>query len=424
MEITSGNEEEDAEGTPVPPPKGKRAAATNGKAAAKGKGKSKADVAAKAPVRKAAEDNDIQVIEDTDAETFSKPVRTAAAAARSQKKPAAAARASKGNDALQKEIDRLQQRLKDSESQRQALSHQVEELVRIRRTEPEEALAERSAVYEKRISTQEEMIKVLTGQLSRVEGLGKSGKAPFIQFLTREAADEEKRALEQEVSQWRETAQEKDTTLRLKDERIAELEQLERDLRHELRLEVQRSQSLASKARTGPPSAQRPGRPGGVLGSDNPHNADVVKFYEDLTNLLVINKKNDRGEYYELVGVEDTVFICVYSNSQDIRGNAQEKSLSFSLRIHYALSDPEYTGPVTSMDQLTESVKYTPLELEKESPEYLEQLAFFNNAFTFVRDQFPTFLNTLYKNMYGVTDDDEAVAEDNSGEEEAMDEDL
>lgn len=47
----------------------------------------------------------------------------------------------------------------------------------------------------------------------------------MLHFLTREAADEEKEAVEKEVSRWKDIVKQKDAQLAEKDERIAGLEE-------------------------------------------------------------------------------------------------------------------------------------------------------------------------------------------------------
>lgn len=56
--------------------------------------------------------------------------------------------------------------------------------------------------------------------------MARSGKTSLLHFLTRDAADEEQRGLENEVNHWKDIAQAKDAVLAEKDRRIAELERL------------------------------------------------------------------------------------------------------------------------------------------------------------------------------------------------------
>lgn len=86
--------------------------------------------------------------------------------------------------------------------------------------------------------------------------------------------------------------------------------------------------------------------------------------------------------------------------------------LTFSLRFYHDLAIPENERTladehVTSPDQLLQSIKYTPLELDKESDEFVERLRFLGESFTFGRDQLALFLKTMYDTLGGAAQDDE-----------------
>jgi hypothetical protein len=68
------------------------------------------------------------------------------------------------------------------------------------------------------------LIQELTSQLARVEPLARSGKTSLLHFLTRDAADEEQRGLEDQVNRWKDIASAKDAIIAEKEKRIAELE--------------------------------------------------------------------------------------------------------------------------------------------------------------------------------------------------------
>lgn len=92
--------------------------------------------------------------------------------------------------------------------------------------------------------------------------------------------------------------------------------------------------------------------------------------------------------------------------------------LSFTLRFCYDPIEVEGEIPeVTSIDQLTSSVHYIPLDLDKEAPDYVEKLGFLGGPFTFSRDQLPLFLRTVYTNMGEATKEDE---EDDGGDDEVQ----
>lgn len=68
------------------------------------------------------------------------------------------------------------------------------------------------------------MINELTTQLTKIKALGGSEKSYTLHFLTREAADEEKEAVEREVGRWKDVVKQKDAQLAEKDKRIADFE--------------------------------------------------------------------------------------------------------------------------------------------------------------------------------------------------------
>ena len=73
---------------------------------------------------------------------------------------------------------------------------------------------------------QDILIKELTSQLSRIEPLARTGQNVALHFLTREAADEEKRAMEQDMARLQDVIKQKDATIAERNKRVAELEQL------------------------------------------------------------------------------------------------------------------------------------------------------------------------------------------------------
>lgn len=85
--------------------------------------------------------------------------------------------------------------------------------------------------------------------------------------------------------------------------------------------------------------------------------------------------------------------------------------ISFNLRLCYDLK-PGAQEPVTSMDQLAQSVQYIPLDLDKESPEFRESLGFLGENFTFERDQLSLFVRTLYDYISGDDGDNGEKADD------------
>lgn len=87
------------------------------------------------------------------------------------------------------------------------------------------------------------------------------------------------------------------------------------------------------------------------------------------------------------------------------------------MRISHDIAIPEDQRTpadehVTSPDQLVKSIKYTPMELDKESDEFVENLKFLGEAFTFGSDQLALFLKTMYDTLGGVVQDDENEMDD------------
>lgn len=96
------------------------------------------------------------------------------------------------------------------------------------------------------------------------------------------------------------------------------------DLRYELQLEIERAKSLSSQK---PPDSASRGRQGRVLGpNEDPKMAEVVRFYEDLTNLLVTDIKPQPGRYLLL---EDWLLTCVYSYRDVVDARSSSKSVLF-----------------------------------------------------------------------------------------------
>jgi hypothetical protein len=72
---------------------------------------------------------------------------------------------------------------------------------------------------------QEELIKELTTQIARLTPMLKEGRGSTIHFLTREAADEEKRILEERLEKAKDLLKQKDAVIKDKDARIAALDE-------------------------------------------------------------------------------------------------------------------------------------------------------------------------------------------------------
>ncbi|GLB34739.1 putative chromosome segregation protein [Lyophyllum shimeji] len=404
------DEEEDDEHPATPPtarPTRKDQAAraeapvVNGKQTAKVKGKAKAAPQKSSQKRRAPEPMDVDPIEVVDEgdedQDAALELSDAINVAAGHKRPKPAG---KGDQVLAEQLRRAQDQIN-------SLKRQLEELFHVRNTEAEELLRQQETQYEAQLQAQQAVIQELIGSKELMKD---PANANVLKLLIGDAADEEVRALQKEVTRWKEVANERQRAITQREEKIAELEQNVKDLRLELQTEIKRSTSLNAKLNQKQPlrSGGPVGRPGGV---DDPRHAEVVRFYEDLSNLLVPNMKAQPGKYLDL---EDWVLSCIYTFNDDEAADqdkAPNKSLNFTLRCCYetpAGVDPE---TITSKDQLIPTVHFTPLELDKEPPEFVEKLDFLSAPFSFGRNQLPLFLRTIYGRMK------EAVLDEADGED-------
>jgi hypothetical protein len=79
-----------------------------------------------------------------------------------------------------------------------------------------------------------------------------------------------------------------------------------------------------------------------------------------------------------------------------------------------ASSDPARATPsVKTKDDLQHMVRYTPLELDKESQEHIQKLDFLADTFTFAYDQMEYFLRTLNDHFSSLSEeqDDSAMTD-------------
>lgn len=93
---------------------------------------------------------------------------------------------------------------------------------------------------------------------------------------------------------------------------------LVKDLEFELKAEIDRSKSLASKGVRPPGSAQK--SRGNILGNEDPKQAVVHKFYEDVTNIIVPHVKHQEPRYH---GLDEWTLNCVYVHDEE-NSNASE----------------------------------------------------------------------------------------------------
>ncbi|KAN0123705.1 hypothetical protein V8E52_002195 [Russula decolorans] len=270
------------------------------------------------------------------------------------------------------------------------LSKSMHQLINARNTEPEEELAAMKAQYDAATGAQEELIKELTAQIARLSPMLKEGRDSTVHFLTREAADEEKRILEERLEKAKEALKQKDAVIKDKDARIAALDEQLETTQADLKAEI--AHSLQNKTTKGQRETPRSGRTVQDTLVNDPKHGVTIRLYEDLTNLIVLSAKIQESPYAYLGQFEEITYKCIFSHMNTA-------SLSFLLTSMYQPPQSSVPGhsptrPKTK-DDLQRMVRYTPLELEKESQEHIQKLDFLADTFTFGYDQMEFFLKTL-----------------------------
>ncbi|EMD37953.1 hypothetical protein CERSUDRAFT_82184, partial [Gelatoporia subvermispora B] len=265
---------------------------------------------------------------------------------------AAAARHAREEEARAREHERTQRQLANVSAERDKLTKQLDELFRIRYTEPETALRELTAQYEARDHTQKTLINELTAQIARAKTSSAPEKGFALHFLTREAADEEKAALAQDVEKLR-------AQVKQRDAQLAEAREQAKVLRSDLEAEIERAKALA---RSAPPAAARAGAP---RAADDRKHAEVIKLYEDMTNFLITNVKIEKSPSLEL---EELVYMCIYTAGQEGQDTEVRPSLTFQLRKFWQRledadtdADAEGGGAPPDRAELVQKIQYTPL---------------------------------------------------------------
>ncbi|KAH9950253.1 hypothetical protein B0H21DRAFT_724014 [Amylocystis lapponica] len=388
---------------------GRADATTNGKAKVPiSKGKGKAEPPPKAArssalVEQPMEVDEGQVIEIDRDEAAAPRTNRARANAKPPKTNGAATRHATDDEGHKKQLQDARAQLDNVISERDKLSKQLEELFLIRHTEPEEVLEQQTAVYEAQLKTQETLINELTTQLSKVKALARTDKSYMLHFLTREDADEEKDALEKEVARWQDIVKQKDAVIVDKNKQITELETREKILQSDLQAEIQRGKTLASR-NPALPVGRAPVKP-----AEDPANGRVVRLYEDMTNFLITGAKIEKSQYFDL---DETVFTCIYTH-KDNRLDSGGVSLNFTLRESWITPETmDSELQIMSKDQLVSQIKYEPLNLDKEPPEFVKNLDFFKDPFMFSTDQMTVFLKTLTDRLGSMQSSEDEAEED------------
>ncbi|KAG6889815.1 hypothetical protein C0995_014292 [Termitomyces sp. Mi166 len=399
------SQENDDDEAPVQKMQSRRADAVlvvNGKTNAKGKGKARAPPIKSARRKQVDEPMDVDPVEVPD-ETEEEPERGAPGTT----KPSSRLKDTQTRRREAGEIARLTEQLRRAQDHIAALSSQLDEMFQTRETEPEKLYRLQQAQFEVQLKSHTDIIKELNNQLAMKEPLMRSGNSTVLNLLTREAADEEKRAVEHEVERWKSIAEQRQREIRQRDKRIEELERTEKNLRSDLSAEIERSATLATKANRVPPSASRGG--GRPASSDDPKHVEVVRFYEDVTNLLITRMKAIPGRY---LGLDEWVLTCIYTFFDDQLDDPQSvvpQSLNFTLRLCHE-PDPskgQPSEPITLKGQLMPMVHFMPQNLDREPEEFVDKLDFLKEPFSFGRQQLPLFLRTLYQRMHDALHEDD-----------------
>ena len=87
---------------------------------------------------------------------------------------------------------------------------------------------------------------------------------------------------------------------------------------------------MATKLQRLPPASAAASRPrtlNGLSLTDDLKVGEIIKFYEDLTNLIVPSMKLQKGKY---LGTEEWILNCVYSYVNEEDANSQKPAKSKS----------------------------------------------------------------------------------------------
>ncbi len=287
----------------------------------------------------------------------------------------------------------------------------------------------------------ESLIQELTSRLTSLQSPSKASKSDqsyTLHFLTREAAEEEKRALKEENVRLLETIKQRDAWLAGKDQQMNALRDEggcnqsfpcpspdsesapAKTLRMELDAEIERSKHLLTHAQHAPgPAFSGPSR----RTDQEVKNAPVIRIYEDMTNVLITSVKMERSP--EFPEIEEEYASCIYTYiNEDIKFcknllpvhdgpiltlflPSLPTALNFTLRNNFEKPVDHPPGQPLTREQLLQKVRYQPRDLDKENPDIVGRLGFFKEPFMFSRDQMAVFLKTLTETVAGVFEVDE-----------------
>lgn len=160
-------------------------------------------------------------------------------------------------------------------------------------------------------------------------------------------------------------------------------------LRSDLKAEIERTKSLAGRASSKPPT-------------DINHQAAVILLYEDLTNILITGVKSERDP--QLPG-GSTNYQCVYTQRSDTAARSEHSSRKndvpgmiqqLFIGIRFQL---QMWRESDGKGRETEHVRYTPLDLDKESAQFREKLKFIGTSFAFEKHQIQVFFEQLKEHV-------------------------
>lgn len=190
------------------------------------------------------------------------------------------------------------------------------------------------------LTVQNDLIKDLTAQLAKKEPLLRPGKKSNIGLISRDDMEQELGEYKAQIQHFKNESNSAKQAVQAKDTQIEELKQIgwllplfgirtsqlthrdtEKELRFELKTEIQRSEQLSRQNRNPPGSASRGA---GILKGEDPKHTKVVSLYEDLTNILVHTVKCNPGQH----DGDEWVFTCIYTWRDDLDVNVPEKSES------------------------------------------------------------------------------------------------
>jgi hypothetical protein len=160
-------------------------------------------------------------------------------------------------------------------------------------------------------------------------------------------------------------------------------------LRGDLRAEIERAKILTGRANSKPPT-------------DINHQAAVTLLYEDLTNILITGVKFERDP--ELPG-GSTNYQCVYTQRSDTTARSEHLSHIIGVLnvVQQCFAGIRFQLQIwregNEKGQETEHVRYTPLDLDKESAQFREKLDFIGSSFAFERHQIQVFFEQLKEHV-------------------------